>query len=119
MRTVRRVFTVKPCRTPPCRPKILASNLAQPQVFVHRCCHSRNLMVIDGDYPANPGIIALQDEGISPVSYDLISPYRDAYINWDEQQELDFVIRYWEKACQAGLHVHADFRDFHRNYEWM
>jgi aminoglycoside/choline kinase family phosphotransferase len=99
--------------------KILASNLAQAQVFVHRDYHSRNLMVIDGDYPANPGIIDFQDAVYGPISYDLVSLYRDAYISWDEQQELDFVIRYWEKARQAGLPVPADFHDFYRDYEWM
>jgi len=99
--------------------KILASNLSQPQVFVHRDYHSRNLMVVDGNYPANPGIIDFQDAVYGPITYDLVSLYRDAYISWDEQQELDFVIRYWEKARLAGLPVHADVHDFYRDYEWM
>ena len=99
--------------------KILANTLAQPQVFVHRDYHSRNLMLIDGDHPANPGIIDFQDAVYGPITYDLASLYRDAYISWDEQQELYFVIRYWENARQAGLPVHADFHDFYRDYEWM
>ncbi len=98
---------------------LLANNLAQPQVFVHRDYHSRNLMVIDGDYPANPGIIDFQDAVYGPITYDLVSLYRDAYITWDEEQELDFVIRYWEMARQAGLPVSTDFDAFYRDYEWM
>ncbi len=99
--------------------KILANNLAQPQVFVHRDYHSRNLMVSDEGYPDNPGIIDFQDAVYGPMTYDLVSLYRDAYIHWEEAQELDFVIRYWEMARQAGLPVPADFHDFYRDYEWM
>ena len=99
--------------------KILANNLAQPKVFVHRDYHSRNLMVSGDDCPANPGIIDFQDAVYGPITYDLVSLYRDAYISWEEKDELDFVIRYWEMARRAGLPVHADFHDFYRDYEWM
>ena len=99
--------------------KILANNLAQPPVFVHRDYHSRNLMVVDGSHPANPGVLDFQDAVYGPITYDLVSLYRDAYIDWPEAQELDFVIRYWEMARTAGLPVHADFDVFYRDYEWM
>ena len=103
--------------------KILANNLAQPQVFVHRDYHSRNLMVSGENgvstFPDNPGILDFQDAVYGPITYDLASLYRDAYIHWEEDQELDFVIRYWEMARKAGLPVHADFHDFYRDYEWM
>ena len=99
--------------------KILANNLAQAPVFVHRDYHSRNLMVSSDDYPASPGVIDFQDAVYGPITYDLVSLYRDAYISWDEKQELDFVIRYWEMARQASLPVHEDFHDFYRDYEWM
>lgn len=108
--------------------KILANNLAQARVYVHRDYHSRNLMVCsmtDGTSPGistihdNPGIIDFQDAVYGPITYDLVSLYRDAYIHWEEAQELDFVIRYWEMARKAGLPVHADFHDFYRDYEWM
>ena len=98
---------------------LLANNLAQPQVFVHRDYHSRNLMVSGEAYPTNPGIIDFQDAVYGPITYDLVSLYRDAYIDWEEGQELDFVIRYWEMARSAGLPVHADFHTFYRDYEWM
>ena len=99
--------------------KILANNLAQPQVFVHRDYHSRNLMVSGDAHPDNPAIIDFQDAVFGPITYDLVSLYRDAYIDWPEAQELDFVIRYWDMARTAGLPVHADFDTFYRDYEWM
>ena len=98
---------------------LLANNLAQPQVFVHRDYHSRNLMVVSGDYPKNPGIIDFQDAVYGPITYDLVSLYRDAYITWEEERELDFVIRYWEMAKKAALPVNPDFDAFYRDYEWM
>jgi len=101
---------------------LLENNLRQPQVHVHRDYHSRNLMVV-GDaprsFPTNPGILDFQDAVFGPLTYDLVSLYRDAYIDWPEDLELDFVIRYWEAARRAGLPVHADFEAFYRDYEWM
>ncbi|MDR1935284.1 MAG: phosphotransferase [Candidatus Accumulibacter sp.] len=102
---------------------LLANNLAQPRVFVHRDYHSRNLMAIGGAearrFPANPGILDFQDAVYGPVTYDLVSLYRDAYIAWEEEQEIDFVIRYWQAARRAGLPVDAGFDAFYRDYEWM
>ncbi len=94
---------------------ILANNLAQPPVYVHRDWHSRNLMVAD----PNPGILDFQDAVYGPITYDLASIYRDAYIQWDEDMQLDWVIRYWEKARAARLPVRADFGEFWRDFEWM
>jgi aminoglycoside/choline kinase family phosphotransferase len=76
-------------------------------------------MVSGDSFPDNPGILDFQDAVFGPITYDLASLYRDAYIHWEEDQELDFVIRYWEMARKAGLPVHADFHDFYRDYEWM
>ncbi|HQT30570.1 MAG TPA: phosphotransferase [Thiobacillus sp.] len=95
--------------------RLLANNLDQPKVYVHRDWHSRNLMVSD----PNPGILDFQDAVYGPITYDLASIYRDAYIQWDEEHQLDWVIRYWEKARAAGLPVRADFGDFWRDFEWM
>ncbi|MBW8458117.1 MAG: phosphotransferase [Thiobacillus sp.] len=95
--------------------RLLANNLSQPQVYVHRDWHSRNLMVSD----PNPGILDFQDAVYGPITYDLASIYRDAYVQWDEEMQLDWVIRYWEKARAAGLPVRADFGDFWRDFEWM
>jgi len=95
--------------------RLLANNLAQPQVYVHRDWHSRNLMVSD----PNPGILDFQDAVYGPITYDLASIYRDAYIQWDEELQLDWVIRYWEKARAARLPVPEDFGAFWRDFEWM
>ncbi|HVO90025.1 MAG TPA: phosphotransferase [Casimicrobiaceae bacterium] len=94
---------------------VLANNLAQPRVFVHRDYHSRNLMVTQ----PNPGVLDFQDAVHGPITYDLVSLLRDAYIDWDEQRELDWAIRYWERARKAGLPVGSDFAEFWRDYEWM
>ncbi len=97
--------------------RILEINLAEPSVFVHRDYHSRNLMrVADG---TNPGIIDFQDAVYGPLSYDLVSLLKDAYIRWDEDFVLDQLIRYWEAARKLGLPVRSDFADFHRDFEWM
>lgn len=95
--------------------RILQNNLAQPQVFVHRDYHSRNLMMTT----PNPGIIDFQDAVYGPITYDLVSLFKDAYIHWEEAYILDWVIRYWEKARKAGLPVTTDFSNFYRDFEWM
>ncbi len=94
---------------------VLENNLAQPRVYVHRDYHSRNLMVCD----ANPGILDFQDAVSGPITYDLVSLFKDAYVSWPEERVLDWVIRYWEKARSAGLPVNRDFAIFHRDFEWM
>ena len=94
---------------------IVANNLAQPQVLVHRDYHSRNLMLST----PNPGVLDFQDAVWGPITYDLASLLRDAYIDWDEEVQIDFAARYWERARKAGLPVHADFGDFWRDFEWM
>ena len=95
---------------------LLANNLAQPQVYVHRDYHSRNLMVLD---KGNPGILDFQDAVYGPITYDLVSLLRDAYIQWDEEMVLDWAIRYWERARKAGLPVSHDVDDFYRDFEFM
>ncbi len=94
---------------------ILRNNLAQPKVLVHRDYHSRNLMMAS----PNPGVIDFQDAVYGPVTYDLASLLKDAYIRWDEERVLDWVIRYWEKARKAGLPISGDFATFYRDFEWM
>lgn len=97
-----------------------ASNGGQAQVLVHRDFHSPNLMVCDQpQYGPNPGIIDFQDALAGPITYDLASLVTDARTTWEEPQQLDWAIRYWEMARAAGLPVESDFADFHRAYEWM
>lgn len=94
---------------------LLANVLAQPRVFVHRDYMPRNLMVTT----PNPGILDFQDAVYGPISYDVASLFRDAFISWEEPQVLDGTIRYWEQARKAGLPVAEDFAAFYRDVEWM
>ena len=98
---------------------LINSALAQPKVFVHRDFMPRNLMVVESAETLTPGIIDFQDAVMGPIAYDVVSLFRDAFISWDEEQELDWVVRYWEKARAAGLPVRSDFGDFWRDYELM
>ena len=95
---------------------LLANIMAQPQVFVHRDYHSRNLMLMD---KGNPGILDFQGALYGPLTYDLVSLLRDAYVQWDEEMVLDWAIRYWEKAKKAGLPVAPDIDSFYRDFEFM
>lgn len=95
--------------------KIVEDNLAQPRVFVHRDFMPRNLM-ISGD---KPGVLDFQDALMGPVSYDIASLMRDAFISWPEEFTLDITIRYWEKARHAKIPVPEDFGVFWRHVDWM
>jgi aminoglycoside/choline kinase family phosphotransferase len=95
--------------------RLLERALAQPRVFVHRDYHSRNLMCCE----PNPGILDFQDAVEGPITYDLASLFKDAYIDWDEALLLDWLARYWDQARRSGLPVNGDFGEFHRDFEWM
>jgi N-acetylmuramate 1-kinase len=95
---------------------LVRSALAQPIVAVHRDYMPRNLMVCAA---ANPGILDFQDAVRGPITYDIASLLRDAFISWDEEQELDWAVRYWEAARKAGLTLPDDFGEFWRQLEWM
>ena len=93
---------------------LLPPLLAQPKVYVHRDYIVRNLMLQEG----RPGVLDFQDALYGPISYDLVSLLRDAFIGWDEEFVLDLVIRYWEQARAAGLPVPPEFDEFYRWFEW-
>jgi aminoglycoside/choline kinase family phosphotransferase len=97
---------------------ILDTCTAQPGVLVHRDYHSRNLMV-PREPGGQPGLLDFQDAVWGPVSYDLASLLRDAYVEWDEATQLDWAVRYWERGHKAGLPLDADFGSFWRDFEWM
>lgn len=94
---------------------ILSHNLGQPRTYVHRDYMPRNLMVTE----PNPGVLDFQDAVYGPITYDVASLFKDAFISWDEQRVLDWTIRYWERARSAGLPVNGDFGEFYRDCEWM
>ncbi len=98
---------------------VIARNLASPAVYVHRDFMPRNLMM-----PADPaeprlGVLDFQDAVHGPITYDIASLMRDAFLSWDEEFVIDITVRYWEKARKAGLPVDADFGEFYRAVEWM
>lgn len=95
--------------------RIMVNNLAEAKVFVHRDFMPRNLMVTDGV----PGILDFQDAVTGPVSYDIASLMRDAFVSWGEEFVLDVTIRYWDKARRAGIPVPRDFGVYWRDIEWM
>ena len=94
---------------------LVKSALAQPVVYVHRDYMPRNLMVCD----PNPGVLDFQDAVLGPITYDMASLVRDAFISWEEARVLDWSVRYWEKAKRANLPVAGDFAEFWRAFEWM
>ena len=95
---------------------LVASALAQPQVAMLRDYMPRNLMVTAEH---NPGILDFQDAVRGPITYDLASLLRDAFISWDEELEIDWAVRYWQAARKAGLELPDDFGEFWRQVEWM
>ena len=122
---------------------IVESNLASPSVYVHRDFMPRNLMVNvaptlgtgvsslppegalaalgrpGGGSAADLGVLDFQDAVYGPITYDIASLMRDAFLSWDEEFVLDVTIRYWEAARKARLPVDADFGAFYRSVEWM
>ncbi len=94
---------------------IVAENLRQPKVFVHRDYMPRNLMVSK----PNPGVLDFQDAVIGPITYDLVSLFRDAFISWDDARVRVWARVYFDRAHRAGLPVGADFDVFWRGFEWM
>ena len=102
---------------------IVKANLAWPSVYVHRDFMPRNLMVGPGGVGAvhdeKLGVLDFQDAVYGPITYDIASLMRDAFLSWDEDFCLDVTIRYWQKARAAGLPVGDDFGDFYKAVEWM
>jgi N-acetylmuramate 1-kinase len=117
---------------------IVTQNLSWPSVYVHRDFMPRNLMAPTlatlcaalppeganfsrGGSSKNSsiGVLDFQDAVYGPVTYDIASLMRDAFLTWEEDFVLDITIRYWEKARRAGLPVGGDFGEFYRGVEWM
>ncbi len=101
---------------------IVARNLAAPSVYVHRDFMPRNLM-LPTQQGGPLGVLDFQDAVYGPLTYDIASLMRDAFLSWDEEFVLDITVRYWERARKAGLmdyeDWHSDFGSFWRAVEWM
>jgi hypothetical protein len=92
---------------------LIDSALEQPQVFVHRDYHSRNLMQVDEN---NPGVIDYQDAVIGPVTYDLVSLFKDCYIEWPRNR-----VEHWlDKYLQlTSIELPVDRNQFIRWFDLM
>jgi len=102
---------------------LITHNLNAPSVFVHRDFMPRNLMVPENGPDTRLGILDFQDAVYGPVTYDIASLMRDAFISWDEAFVLDITVRYWQQARSAGLlhflNWESDFGAFYKAVEWM
>jgi N-acetylmuramate 1-kinase len=99
---------------------LVASALAQPVVAVHADWMPRNLMCCGQPGEAtNPGVLDFQDAVAGPLTYDMASLLRDAFISWPEEQEIDWAVRWWQAARAAGVPVADDFGECWRALEWM
>ena len=85
--------------------RLIESALQQPQVWVHRDYHSRNLMITEQD---NPGVLDFQDAVVGPITYDMVSLLRDCYIEWPQARLEQWLEQYRHKAQAAGL-LNCDF----------
>ena len=100
---------------------IVENNLSVPAVYVHRDFMPRNLMLADdpAEAGARLGVLDFQDAVHGPITYDIASLMRDAFLSWEEDFVIDVTVRYWQAARKAGLPVDADFGTFYRDVEWM
>jgi aminoglycoside/choline kinase family phosphotransferase len=96
---------------------VLVENaLGQPAVFVHRDYHSRNLMVTRSP---NPGILDFQDAVVGPVTYDLVSLLKDAYVRWPLARVEEWAWGYFQLAVQSGVLQPAHEHSFQRWFDLM
>lgn len=89
--------------------------LRQPQVFVHRDFHSRNLLVTEMD---NPGILDFQDAVSGPLTYDLVSMLKDCYIRWPESQVHRWAMSFYA-SLDSSIFGDMDAASFFRHFELM
>ncbi|HEX5278186.1 MAG TPA: phosphotransferase [Fluviicoccus sp.] len=97
--------------------RIAHAVLAQPIVFVHRDYHSRNLMVLP---TGRLGVIDFQDAVTGPITYDLVSLLRDAYVEWPSDRVNGWVEAFRRKLLAAGqITAEVDTAAFQAWFDWM
>jgi hypothetical protein len=94
---------------------LIDNALAQPQVLVHRDYMPRNLMI----GTPNPGVLDFQDAVYGPVTYDVTSLFKDAFISWPEARVRAWLEDYWRQARAAGIPVQGELEDFLRASDLM
>ena len=98
------------------RDRISARLITQPQVFVHRDYHSRNLMV--HEHSGTLVTIDFQDAVIGPLAYDLVSLLRDSYINWPEPLVESMQALLW-RALPDALRGNRSLQEFQQDFAWV
>ncbi|NRF47922.1 phosphotransferase [Pseudomonas stutzeri] len=94
---------------------LIDSALAQPRVLVHRDYMPRNLMISE----PNPGVLDFQDAVLGPVSYDITSLFKDAFLSWPEPQVRAWLEVYWGRARAEGVALPESFEEFLRTSDLM
>ncbi|UIP86401.1 aminoglycoside phosphotransferase family protein [Pseudomonas phenolilytica] len=94
---------------------LIDSALAQPRVLVHRDYMPRNLMLSE----PNPGVLDFQDAVLGPVTYDITSLFKDAFVSWPEARVQGWLRDYWQKARDAGIAVPDSFEELQRASDLM
>lgn len=95
--------------------RLVRNALDQPQVFVHRDYHSRNLMWSEQD---NPGILDFQDAVEGPFTYDLVSLLKDCYVSWPAERVRQWALQFYQQL-DLSLRTLVDERAFRRYFELM
>ena len=95
---------------------LIDSALQQPQVLVHRDYHCRNLLITEQN---NPGIIDYQDMVIGPITYDLVSLFKDCYIEWPKQRVNTWVQEFQKRSRQSGIHAYDNQEQWLQWFDWM
>jgi aminoglycoside/choline kinase family phosphotransferase len=98
-----------------CCDMLVDNALHQPQVFVHRDYHSRNLMMTGND---NPGILDFQDAVEGPLTYDLVSLLKDCYVRWPAEQVSHWALEFY-RALDRPMREQVDAMQFRRYFELM
>ena len=94
---------------------LIQNALDQPQVFVHRDYHSRNLMVTNDH---NPGILDFQDAVEGPFTYDLVSLLKDCYIKWPADQVQAWAEQFYFEL-DSDMRAQVSMQQFTRYFELM
>lgn len=93
---------------------LIQSAIQQPQKFVHRDFHSRNLMLVNDKI----AVIDFQDAVVGAITYDLVSLLKDCYIVWSEEKVKQWINQFFLKAEKKNL-LTCDFKNFYKDFEWM
>ena len=98
-----------------CCDLLITNALDQPQVFVHRDYHSRNLMLTD---TGNPGVLDFQDAVEGPLTYDLVSLLKDCYVKWPAEQIWKWAMDFYNGLAE-DVREQLDVEQFRRYFDLM